>query len=65
MLSSEIIVGAFQEIGIIFAILALTPIFLCFALQWWDDRKWNKRFEAEMERLRLEALDRLQIPVVR
>ena len=65
MLTSEIIAGAFVEIGVIFAILAITPIVLCVAFQWVDDYKWNKRFEAEMARLNAEASARLQIPIVK
>jgi hypothetical protein len=65
MLTPEIIVGAFTEIGIIFAILTITPIVLCIVFQWVDDYKWNKRYEAEMARLNAEGLARLQVPVVR
>lgn len=65
MLTPEIIAGAFVEIGVIFAILAITPIVLCVVFQWIDDYKWNKRFEAEMARLNAEGLASLQIPVVK
>lgn len=65
MLTPEIIVGAFVEIGVIFAILAITPILACIVFQWIDDYKWNKRFEAEMARLNAEGLASLQVPVVK
>lgn len=65
MLTQEIIAGAFVEIGVLFCIIALTPMFLCMGYYWWDNRKWNKRFEAEMARLNAEGLARLQIPIVK